>query len=161
MRTTSLIAAVFVLGLRIAAAATLAPGMALPALTLADQHDQTVSLGPEIRIVIFGRDMDAAEIVEKALADGGATLLAEADAVFVSDISGMPGMIRKFMALPAMRRRPYRMVLDRDGDATVEFPVEKGKVTLLRLNALQIEAVEYVDSAPSLRAALETAARQP
>ena len=76
----------------------------------------------------------------------------------MSDISGMPGMIRRFVALPAMRKRPYRMVLDRDGQATAEFPAEEGKVTLLRLDALKIEAVEYVDSAQALRAALEAAA---
>jgi hypothetical protein len=159
MRNTFLIVAACLLALRVAAAAPLAPGMALPALTLADQHDRQATLGPEIRVVVFGRDMKSAEIVEEALADGGDALLASADAVFLSDISGMPGMIRRFIALPAMRKRPYRMVLDRDGKATADFPVQEGKVTLLRLDALKIEAVEYMDSAQALRAALEAARR--
>ena len=74
-------------------------------------------------------------------------------------ISGMPGMIRKFVALPAMRKRPYRMLLDREGNATADIPVEKGKVTVLRLDMLKIEAIEYADSAAKLRADLEAARR--
>jgi hypothetical protein len=133
--------------------------MTLPAITLADQHDVKASVTPETRIVVFARDMDAAEVVEKALAGDGAALLAAAGAVFVSDISGMPGMIRKLVAVPAMRKRPYRTLLDREGDATADMPVAKGKATLLRLEALKIVAVEYFDSGPALKTALEGAGR--
>ena len=143
----------------LAAAATLAPGMSMPAFTFADQHGVTASIEPTTRIVIFARDMDAADIAEEALAANGAALLADADALFVSDISGMPGMIRKFVALPAMRKRPYRMLLDREGNATADIPVEKGKVTVLRLDMLKIESIEYADSAAKLRAGLEAARR--
>ena len=132
---------------QVAAAVMLAPGMPIPVITLADQHDVKASVGPETRMVIFARDMDAADIVEKALDGDGAALLLDAGALFVSDIAGMPGMIRKLVAVPAMRKRPYRILLDRDGIATANMPVEKGKVTVLHLDALKINAVEYVGSA--------------
>ena len=131
MRPTYLIAAAFLLGLRIAAAATLAPGMQLPEITLADQHDVKASIGPEVRIVIFTRDMDAAGIVEEALAADGAAALANANAVFVSDIHRMPGMISKLFALPAMRKRPYRMMLDRNGVVVASWP---GLMTRVRID---------------------------
>jgi hypothetical protein len=155
----SLLAAACLCAAQLAAAATLAPGMPMPAIALADQHDVKASIGPDTRIVLFARDMDAADLAEEALAADGAALLTDAGALFVSDISGMPGMIRKLIALPAMRKRPYRMLLDREGDATADMPVQKGKVTVLRLDALEIEAVEYVGSAAQLRGVLESARR--
>jgi len=156
-RISHLFTTVLLCTAQLAFAATLAPGMAMPALALTDQHDAKASITPETRLVIFARDMDSAEIAQDALEKDGAALLTGADALFVSDISGMPGMIRKFIAMPAMRKRSYPMLLDRDGKATTDMPVEKGKVTLLRLDALKIGAVEFVGSAAELKATLEAA----
>jgi hypothetical protein len=147
-----------VLSLPAAAAESLAPGVRMPGLMLSDQHDVQFTLGPETRYVVFARDMDAADIVEEALADDGAKVLADADAVFVSDIHRMPGIITRLFALPAMRKRPYRMLLDREGEVTGTFPSQEEKVSLIRLNSLEIESVDYFDTAAALRAALLAAA---
>lgn len=133
---------------------TLAPGNRMPAISLADQHDVQASIGAETRIVLFARDMDGADIVEEALAEHGAAVLAGAGAVFVSDIHRMPGIITRLFALPAMRKRPYRMLLDRDGTATADLPSREDQVSLIRLDQLEIESVDYFDSAGALRAAL-------
>lgn len=133
--------------------ATLAPGALLPPLALDDQHDVPVTVGPTTRVLLFTRDMDAGAIVKEALAEHGA-LLGRAQALYVSDISAMPSMVATVFAVPAMRNRPYRMMLDRDGTATADFPAEPGKVTLLRLTDLRIDAIEYLDSAAAVRAAL-------
>lgn len=154
MRTLMLVSTSILLTLTVAVAEPLGPGMQMPALTLADQHDVESTVGAETRIVVFARDMDAADIVEEALADNGAALLADADAVFVSDIHRMPGIITRLFALPSMRKRPYRMLLDREGTATADLPSQEEKVSLIRLDELEIKSVDYIDSAALLRAAL-------
>ena len=75
----------------------------------------------------------------------------------MADISRMPSLVAKLFALPAMRKRPYRMLLDRDGTATADFPARAGEVTLLRLHDGTIERVDYAASAAALRAALAPA----
>jgi hypothetical protein len=132
----------------------LAPGMPVAEIRLADQHDVEGSIGPDVRAILFTRDMDAGDFVKEALADKGDQVLAAANDVYVSDISGMPGVIAKLFALPSMRKRPYRMLLDRDGKATAGFPSQEGKVTLLRVENGEIEKVEYLDSADQVRAKL-------
>lgn len=134
-------------------AATLAPGSTLAPLTLNDQHDAPLTIGPPIRLLLFTRDMDAGDLVKEALAEH-APLLDAAHAVYVSDIGGMPALIARLFALPAMRKRPYRMLLDRDGAATAAIPSEKGKVTVLHLADLRVESIDYLDSAAAVRAAL-------
>lgn len=89
-RRVHLLVAAFLCTAQLAFGATLAPGMAMPALALADQHDVKASITPETRLVIFARDMDSAEIAQDALEQNGAALLAGADALFVSDISLIP-----------------------------------------------------------------------
>ena len=147
-------AALLVVALGAAAwATTLAPGMALPPLTLTDQHDVAATVGAETRVLLFTRDMDAGDVAKEALAEHAA-LLEAAHAVYVADISRMPSLVAKLFALPAMRKRPYRMLLDRDGTATADFPARDGEVTLLRLHDGTIERVDYAASAAALRAAL-------
>ena len=160
MRTRALGIAVLLI-VATAAAEPLREGLRMPALALSDQHDAAGSIDSETRCVLFSRDMGGANILRDALADDAQTVLASAGAVVVSDISRMPSLITKLFALPAMRKRPYRMLLDREGRMTADLPSEKGRVTVLRLNALTIEHIEFVDSADTLRTALGHAAGAP
>jgi hypothetical protein len=140
----------------LSAATPLATGMRIPAVTLADQHDAEGSVRSDTRCVLFSRDMSAAKIVQEALGNDPAAL--PAATVIISDISGMPGLITKLFALPALRKRPYRILLDREGKATEDVPSINGKVTVLYLRDFTIERVEFVDSADALRTALHQAA---
>ncbi|HVO23493.1 MAG TPA: FAD/FMN-containing dehydrogenase [Candidatus Margulisiibacteriota bacterium] len=142
-------------------AAPLAVGMRMPSITLADQHGVAGSVRPDTRCIVFSRDMDAAKIVKEALADDAAALIPGAAAVIVSDISGMPSLVTKLFALPALRKRPYSILLDRDGKATADIPAVSGKVTVLYLRGLTVERIEYVDSADTLRATLHQLAQPP
>jgi len=155
MRIASITLVLLCAGL--AAAEPLAVGMRVPELALVDQHDVPGALNVDTRCVVFSRDMPAANIVKESFADDS-SLLAAANAVVVSDISTMPSVITKLFALPAMRKRPYRMLLDREGKLTADFPSQQGKVTVLHLKALTIERVEYVESSDALRAALRQVA---
>ncbi len=139
-------------------AAPLKPGDAMPALDLADQHDNAGGIGAETRLVLFSQDMDASDHVEAALAVDGAAKLAAAHAVFVADISAMPAVITRMFALPALRKRPYPMLLDRDGKATAALPSVEKHVTLLRLDKGMIQSVEFASSAEQVGAALRAAA---
>ena len=136
----------------------LGPGTNLPATTLNDQHDAPGQIDATTENVLFTRDMDASKVAKEALADNGEQLLENAGVVYVADIARMPGFVSRFFAIPAMRKRPYRMLLDREGDATASFPTEEGHVTLIRLDDLAIRRVEHFDSAWALRRALRAAA---
>jgi hypothetical protein len=142
--------------------AFLAAGSAAPQLELRDQHDVAARIDETVRLVVFTREMDAGDIVKEALASDGARLLAEAGAVSVADIEAMPALVTRMFALPAMRKRPYRLLLDRDGQATATWPAVEGQVTLLHLSAghpRKIARVDYATSAEALRAVLVEAAR--
>lgn len=141
------------------AAETIAVGATLPPLTLQDQHDVAGSVDAETKLVLYARDMDGAELVETALATDGAAKLQAVGAIVVAEISGMPRLIASWFAIPKLQKRPYRMLLDRDGAATAHLPAEKGKVTLLRLRAMQVVGIEMAATPEAVVAALAPAAK--
>jgi hypothetical protein len=88
------------------------------------------------------------------LAQDGGKLLTDAGAVYVADISRMPAMIAKMFAVPAMRRRGYPVLLDRDGSLTRDWPRVAGQLTMIGLDRLTVRSVKQVASVSDLRAQL-------
>lgn len=137
-----------------APAEPLRPGQLIPDIRLTDQHDVEGRLDATIRLVLVTRDMDAGNLVKDALAERGGPTLEAGHAVYISDISRMPGVITKLFALPAMRKRDYRILLDRDGKATADVPSKEGKVTALRIADGVITQIDYVTTVQGLRTLL-------
>jgi len=130
-------------------------GARLPELRLSDQHEVEATVGVDDEVVMFSRDMDAGSLVKEALAEHGGATLAAAKAVYVTDITRMPALITRLFALPSMRKRDYRILLDRDGKATEDFPSEEGKVTVIKLDEGVISEIVFVDTAAALLASLK------
>lgn len=126
-------------------------------IEMKDQHDNPRTIGPSVRAVLFARDMDGAKILRGAVGDGdaGRALLDGAGAVYVADVSRMPGLIRSMFAMPSLRRRGYPILIDLDGEQTAAFPSAEGRGTLVALTDLRVTAIEHFDSAEALRARLE------
>lgn len=127
-------------------------GDSLPPLTLEDQHGEERSVDASTRAILFSRDMDGGDILKAGLADLPEGTLEEAQAVYVSDISGMPRLIARMFALPRMRRRPYPMLLDRTGETTALLPDVPGRATLIHLEELRIDSLEHLETAEDVRA---------
>ena len=121
------------------------PGDQFTPITLEDQHGNAITIDDRTRLVLFTSDMDGGKVVRKVLDDrkNAAELLAAGHAKYISDISEMPSMIRRMMALPAMRKRPYLIMLDSEGSTTANLPRQPNAVTLISLDTLKVTGVEY------------------
>ena len=137
-----------------AKAEIVAVGGALAPIALEDQHGQPGAVDAGTRAVLLTRDMDAGGFVREVLAEGGAEKLERAGAVYVADVHRMPAPIRRFISLPRMRERPYRVLLDTDGAPTAALPSEAGKATWLRLDGLRVVEVRFLSNAEEVVAAL-------
>jgi hypothetical protein len=145
---------VCVLAAAAAGAEPLAVGSTIAAFEIDDQHGVTRRVDESVRILLFTREMGGGDVVKAALAEADASLLTERGAVYVADISGMPGLVARLFAIPRMRERPYPMLLDRDGALSRDFPSRKGQATLFFLEKLRVTKLEHFGSAQELRNAL-------
>lgn len=131
-----------------------APGDRLAPLELPDQHGAAHRLGEDVRRVVFTREMKAGRIAKAALEQDGQRLLERSGAVYVSDVSRMPRLVRSLFAMPGLRRRPYPILLDLEGESTARFPSREGRVTLLTLDALRVTEARFLEEAEEIREAL-------
>lgn len=133
----------------------------IPPFSIEDQHGKPYTVDARVRALLFSRDMDGGGVIKEAFSGDGAALLKQTGAVYVADISGMPWLVRKMIAKPRMRERPYRMLLDEDGEVTEKLPSVEGKATLMILDRLTVVRVMYMASPAKLRQVLESLRASP
>jgi len=81
---------------------------------LTDQYEQAVPNPEQVRWVLLVPNKTAHKQVHHELDQQGDAWLKEKKMIVMVDISGMPSLITKFIALPKMRNYRYKIYLDRD-----------------------------------------------
>ncbi|WP_144211344.1 hypothetical protein [Shewanella donghaensis] len=123
-------------------------------ITLEDQFEQPLVVNETTKVVLFSRGMKGGEFIQEALetipADQQPT-----DMAYIADISGMPSLIARFVAIPKMKDLPFSMGLDREGDATASWPAEKDMATVVTLDNLSVLSIEYFDNSEAIIEALK------
>ncbi len=133
------------------------PGERLAPWTLLDQFDQPYSLDANLKVLLVARDMEGAKLVKAALQGKPQDYLEQRHALFLADISRMPGMIATLFAVPAMRDYSYRVLLDRESRVAPRYPGDTGAVLWLDLQGGRLQAQRSFTDAAALAAALEQA----
>jgi hypothetical protein len=136
---------------RLALAAALQPGEPWPPLALKDQHDKPLSVGPDTRVIFFAFEMDGSRLMTKALDGLPAAILERQNAVYIADISSMPGLISTMAAEPRMKKAPYRIALIRFEREGERLPRKPGAVTVLQVDAGKIRSIEFARDAQQIR----------
>ncbi|MEX2208285.1 MAG: hypothetical protein WEF50_18845 [Myxococcota bacterium] len=138
-----------------------AVGSTLPKIELPDQHGEARTIDDSVRALVFSRDMKAGDVVKAAVEQAGPDLFDRNSAVYVVDVKGMPAIIRTLFAMPAMRRRPYKLLVDDEGVKTADIPGGATYPTVLVLDKLRVTAISYPTTAEELVAALQPATATP
>ena len=159
MRFTGVVLVMGIIGLAVpvAGAEPYDVGDVVQPFSLDTQHGTAVEVGVATQLVLVTHDMDAGKIARAVLEEHTEATLAERGAVYVADISRMPGFVSRLIAIPRMRRRPYPVLLDREGVTAGLFAHEEGKVTVVRLEAGRVTDITLVDSESAVREALAVA----
>ncbi|MHB8920276.1 MAG: hypothetical protein ACYC3A_01045 [Halothiobacillus sp.] len=136
--------------------AALTAGSPFPTLTLTDQHDKPVILPGVAHAILFANAKAVDEWVNPILTEMGQANLSARQVIYLSDISRMPWMVSKLIALPQMRERNYSAALIRDDQEKAGMPIPaKGCADLLQLKAGVVESIQSVCTPAELKTQLE------
>jgi hypothetical protein len=138
----------------LALAAPPQPGQAFPELALKDQHDQAWTVGADTKLVLFAAGRKASNLMQTVLADQPAGFLASRRAVYLADMSRMPGFVTRTFDLPALREMPFVVGVVLDEALLSDWPRQDGAVALIALQGGRVSAVSHATTDAHLRAAL-------
>jgi hypothetical protein len=149
LKSTLILGAVLLLFSFAVSSAPLTTGESVPDLSLPDQHGYSHTLSSP-NTVLFAPDKAAGELAHEVLNHTDKEGMAAKGMVFISDISGMPALVRRMFALPAMREYPYLVLLGYEEEDCAMFPRQEGKVTLLHIKAGKVSGIRYTGSPQEL-----------
>ncbi|ARD23940.1 MULTISPECIES: hypothetical protein [Shewanella] len=122
-------------------------------VTLEDQFEQPLVVNEQTQWVLFSRGMKGGELIQASLESLPAEKQPE-NLVYIADISGMPSLIARFVAIPKMKDLPFSMGLDREGDVTATFPSEKDMASVIKLDKFNVVSIEHFDSSEAITEAI-------
>ena len=124
-------------------------------LELKDQHDKSVAINEQTNMILFAAGKSTSALMSKTLEDLPPSTLKDKKALYVADISGMPGFITKMVAIPKMQKRPYTIALLRDEALSKRFPQKDGAITIIQLKAGKVTDISFVTKQEEITKALQ------
>lgn len=126
------------------------PSVELSAHNFGNQWEKPMSLDDQTEWLIFSSHKAGGEWVRNAFTTLNVTDPQSLKWLYVADISAMPSLISKFIAIPKMQDYPFAIALEKEGEFTSSWPKREEAVSVYKLNHLTIEKVEFFESEQAL-----------
>ncbi len=130
-------------------------GQPLPALTLKDQHDQAWQIGADTRLVLFAAGRKASNLALAVLSAQPSDFLDQRKAVYLADMSRMPGFITRTFALPSLREQPFKVGVSLDENTLTDWSSKSDAVLLINLTGGRVSRIRHASTEVELRQTLD------
>lgn len=130
-------------------------GTRLPPFILEDQHGESHKADKSLQLIVFGKSRTSNKIMEAALENVNAGYLSNHHTVYIANISGMPGIVTKSLALPKMRKLPYVILVDKDDSVSKGFPSTSNAITILQVKDLRIVSVDFSNDPEAIKKVID------
>ena len=124
-------------------------GNNLPTLTIKDQFEKEHTADANIKTIIFSATKSEGVTIKEFLLAKDKDYLTTNKAVYVADITGMPSLITKFIAMPKMKDYPFSVLLIDEANKTL-FPVKEDMISIISLENGKVTDIKYVKTAAEL-----------
>lgn len=120
-------------------------------IKIKDQFDKVHTLNSDVKTILFASDKGTSDMLRDYLLplSEKENILEKNSAVYVADISGMPSLISKFIALPKMKKYPFSVLLLDDSNKD-NFVKEDGKIIVYSVVDGKITNIKKISSKEEL-----------
>ncbi len=124
-------------------------GNDLPTLTIKDQFEKDFTVDANIKTIIFSATKTEGTTIKEFLLTKDKDYLTTNKTVYIADITGMPSLITKFIAMPKMKDYPFSVLLVDEANKGL-FSVKEDMISIISLENGKITDIKYVKTAEEL-----------
>ena len=128
---------------------TLIVGSNIPTLTIKDQFEKDYIVDANIKTIIFSATKTEGTTIKEFLLTKDKDYLTTNKTVYIADITGMPSLISKFIAIPKMKKYPFSILLLDDTNKN-NFTKEEGKIIVYTLENSKIINISKISKKEEL-----------
>jgi hypothetical protein len=120
----------------------LSEGAPIEAMQFKDQFEKNLAITAQTQqlIVVFSK-IEGEKV--KAFLEANPTYLREKNALYLMDITPVPGMVMSMFMLPKFKKYPYSIGLIEDEKLLAQFPKKENFITFMTLENFKIISVEF------------------
>jgi len=131
---------------------TIAPlkeGSLLPSISVNNQHGKLVKIKTDVKTIFFSAEKAPSQVINLFLKKNPEFLVKQ-NAYLVANISGMPFLISKFVAIPKMKKYPYDVLLVKQKGLFSFMPHKEGQLSILKISNGKITSISFVKNEKEL-----------
>ena len=118
---------------------------------LPDQFEKLHVLKENTKWLVLAHDMDSSRITRDAFKGQTDASLQQAHIQYYADVSGMPGLITSYVAIPKMKKQKYAIVLGKEDNDLAQLPNEDDKVSVFKIENGKIVQFVTIESSDELK----------
>jgi len=126
-------------------AQTFQEGSVIKPLSMKDQFEKNIAINAETKqlIIVFSK-IEGEKV--KAFLEANPDYLNQKKALYLMDVSPVPGMVMSMFMLPKFKKYPYPIALIDDEKTMAYFPKKENHITLITLENLNVTAIEFKEA---------------
>jgi predicted transcriptional regulator len=132
-----------------AIANSLTVGSVIPSLTVKDQFEKMHTVDANVKTILFSASKTGGTTIKDFLLKKEKDYLATNNAVYIADITEMPSLVTKFIAMPKMKEYPFSVLLIDEANKGF-FAVKEDMVSIISLENGKITDIKYVKTVEEL-----------
>ena len=126
-------------------------GDSTPTFQIKDQFEKMHKISADAKTILVAESRSTSVIVREYLLTKDTNFLANNKAHYIADISGMPSLISKWIALPKMKKYPFSILLVNEEQAK-SFSTKEDKITVYTVTDGKVSGVKYIETEKELDA---------
>ena len=126
-------------------------GDSTPTFEIKDQFEKMHKISADAKTIIVAESRGTSVIIREYLLTKDTNFLETNKAHYIADISGMPSLISKFIALPKMKKYPFSILLVNEEQAK-SFSTKEDQITVYSVENGKVTNVKYITTTEELDA---------
>lgn len=126
-------------------------GDATPTFEIKDQFDKSYKLSADTKTILVAETRSTSVIIREYLLSKDKDFLTASKTQYIADISGMPGLISKYIAIPKMKKYPFSILLV-DEEQAKSFSTKEDEITVYSVVDGKVSDVKYIKTTEELDA---------
>lgn len=120
-------------------------GTTIQAMRFKDQFEKNIALSTQTQQIIMAFSKEEGEKV-KLFLEANPNYLTEKQALYLMDVTPVPGMVMSMFMLPKFKKYSYAIGLVDDEKMVASFPKKEGHITLITLDNLKITSIVFKEA---------------
>ena len=126
-------------------------GDVTPTFEIKDQFEKMHKISADTKTILVAESRGTSVIVREYLLAKDKNFLETNKTQYIADISAMPSLISKWVALPKMKKYPFSILLVNEEQAK-SFSTKDDKITVYTIAEGKVSDVKYIETTEELDA---------